>query len=147
MKVLERGHIYKPAFRTSEGLPIADSSNQPTLVFVNKEVGRAHNGTTTQEVLRILLDRTRHCNNCQPHYLNEYVIYHLRQALVKHEMRALERKAEKGDIIPEYLAVGSDGHFLLKNDVDALYADNLTSIFVPHRPDWDRECNHPTAGE
>ena len=89
-----------------------------------------------------MLDRTRHCNNCQPHYLNEHVIYHLRQALIKHEMRALERKAEKGDIIPEYLVTGDDGHFALGHK-EAGEMD--TTILNSYRPDWDRQCSYPPA--
>lgn len=140
MQVREKGHVYQPVERTPEGEALPVNADTQTIVFVNKEDGREHKGTTTQEVIRILLDRTRHCNNCQPHYLNEHVIYHLRQALVKHEMRALERKAEKGDIEPEYLATGGDGHLILGAHVPAGSLD--TPRLEPYRPDWDRPCSH-----
>lgn len=145
MEVLEKGHIYRPAIRKIPGgttyLDVGGIKPQQTITFINKEPGREHDGTTTQEVLRILLDRTRHCNNCLPHRNNEQVIYHLRMALVLHEARALERKMEKGDYLPEYVPVGDDGHFRLPMENEAGNLD--TTYLIPHRNDWDRECNHP----
>lgn len=144
MKILEKGHIYAPQIRTPEGQALpSDNPAQFHIIFVNKEPGRAHPGTTTQEVIRCLLDRTRHCANCMPHRNNEQIVYHLRMALVLHEARALERKTEKGDWMPEYLGIGGDGHF----DIDQFAPpENATSELIPHRNDWDRECNHPKTG-
>jgi hypothetical protein len=140
MKVLEKGHIYEPQTRTPSGEKIVEADNK--LVFVNKQKGQEHSGTTTQEVIRVLLDRTRHCANCMPHPNNERIIYHLRMALVLHEARALERKTEKGDFEPEYLTTGGDGH-LQVTDIGSRDAPNITPDLVPHRHDWDRQCNHP----
>lgn len=147
MKVLEKGHIYEPENRLIIGEDgrklqdlVAPQAIGQTITFINKEPGAEHSGTTTQEVIRILIDRTRYCNNCQPHYLNEHVIYHLRQALVKHEMRALERKAEKGDITPEYTPIGDDGHFALPDD--AIGGPNHTPQLTGYKPDWERDCLH-----
>lgn len=140
MKVLEKGHIYAPAIRShiSDIAPVTDGKVS-SIVFLNKQPGQEHDGTTTQEVIRILIDRTRHCNNCMPHPNNERVIYHLRMALILHEARALERKAEKGDFEPEYIATGYDGHFNLSGDVPG---ELDTTVLLPHKQDWDRECNH-----
>lgn len=137
MKVLEKGHIYNLEVRKSGE---RDSGQlQQRLTFINKEPGNEHSGTTTQEVLRVLIDRTRHCANCMPHRNNEQAIYHLRMALIMHEARALERKCEKGDYAPEYATVGTDGHFsIFENMPEKLD----TPILDPHRNDWDRECNH-----
>lgn len=145
MKVFERGHIYQPEMRTPSGAPLEIDATQ-TITFVNKQSGQEHNGTTTQEVIRILIDRTRHCANCVPHPNNERIVYHLRRALVLHEARALERKTEKGDFEPEYLSSGDDGHFIV---IDTGYRDqpNHTPNLIPHRQDWDRECKHPKAPE
>lgn len=143
MKVLEKGHIYEPQNRTPEGF--FDEPPMQTIKFVNKQPGQEHSGTTTQEVIRILLDRTRHCANCMPHPNNERIIYHLRMALVLHEARALERKTEKGDFEPEYLTTGGDGHFAV-TEAQA-HDGNETTHLVPHRHDWDRQCNHPKASE
>ena len=146
MQVIERGHVYRPAVRVLEGdrkQELDKTIHNQTIVFINKQPGQEHDGTTTQEVIRILLDRTRHCANCMPHPNNERIIYHLRMALVLHEARALERKTEKGDIMPEYLATGEDGHFKLSESYPDL--TNHTQELIPHRHDWDRPCNHPTV--
>jgi hypothetical protein len=105
LQVLEKGHIYQPQVRTPAGEKVEVDNK---LVFVNKQKGQEHDGTTTQEVIRVLLDRTRHCANCMPHPNNERIIYHLRMALVLHEARALERKTEKGEFEPEYLRTELD---------------------------------------
>lgn len=143
MKVLETGHIYELQSRTPEGF--FDEPPDQKIKFVNKQKGQEHSGTTTQEVIRVLLDRTRHCANCMPHPNNERIIYHLRMALVLHEARALERKTEKGDFAPEYLQVGGDGHFGV-TETTARDAKETTHL-VPHRHDWDRQCNHPKTIE
>lgn len=139
MRVIEKGHIYQPVNRKEPGgKPVDDQ----TITFISKEPGREHDGTTTQEIIRILIDRTRHCANCMPHPNNERIVYHLRMALVLHEARALERKVEKDYFQVEYLETGLDGHLqvtqrpVLKTDLD-------TTELIPHRHDWDRVCNHP----
>lgn len=138
MRVSEKGHIYHPKNRgVFNDLP---ANEEQTLTFINKQPGQEHDGTTTQEVLRVLIDRTRHCNNCMPHQNNERVVYHLRMALVLHEARALERKTEKGDFQPEYLHTGKDGHFGIQQHTPEEFD---TPELTPHRHDWDRVCNHP----
>jgi hypothetical protein len=144
MKVLEKGHIYEAQIRTPEGF-FDDTTPDQQIKFVNKQPGQEHSGTTTQEIIRVLLDRTRHCANCMPHPNNERIIYHLRMALVLHEARALERKTEKGDFVPEYLQTGGDGHFSVIATTDR--DEKETSHLIPHRHDWDRQCNHPEKGE
>ena len=96
MKILEPGHIY--ALNVLDGL-LGETDN---LTFVNREPGKEHPGYQTQEVLRALIDRTRHCDK-----------QHLRMALVLHEARALERKVEEGKLKPEIISTGTDGHFVL----------------------------------
>lgn len=140
MLVKEKGHIYAPQQRTPDGETLPITSKTPVIAFVNKEEGSEHAGTTTQEVIRCLLDRTRHCANCMPHPNNERIVYHLRMALILHEARALERQAEKGEITPEYIDVGGNGHFQLEHR-EAGKLD--TTELLPHRQDWDRPCNHP----
>lgn len=145
MKVLETGHVYRPSIRkTGMGESMAKDATDQAIIFVNKQPGQEHDGTTTQEVLRILIDRTRHCANCMPHPNNERIVYHLRMALVLHEARALERKTEKGDIEPEYLMVASDGHFQIQTRSEG---EKETPHLIPHRHDWDRPCNHPVKKE
>ncbi len=142
MKVIEKGHIYQPQIRRIH--PDSKSIPMDKIVFINKQPGQEHDGTTTQEVIRILIDRTRHCANCMPHPNNERIVYHLRMALILHEARALERKTEKGDFQPEYLDVGYDGHLALFGQQKPAELD--TPELIPHRQDWDRVCNHPSSG-
>lgn len=123
MKIIEPGHVYS--------LDSLDGAEPVTLTFVNREPGHEHAGTQTQDVLRALIDRTYHCHNCLPHSLNAHIIYHLRMALVYHEMRALERRAQKGLYYPEEIATGFDGHFHLQHkhaDPLAASKDNLTNV-------------------
>lgn len=130
MKVLEKGHIYQPQNRVAyKGETVAEQ----TITFASHEQGHQHGGTTTQDVIRILIDRTRHCNNCLPHWVNEQVIFHLRSALVLHEMRALQRKFEKGEYAPEYMPTGSDGHYklpeeIMRSEVKKTYAPVVTKF-------------------
>lgn len=138
MIVIEKGHVYSPKIRKEfEDKPAMDQ----VITFINKELGQEHNGTTTQEVIRILIDRTRHCANCMPHPNNERIVYHLRMALVLHEARALERKVEKDYFQVEYLETGLDGHLQLTQRA-VLNSDLDTTVLIPHRHDWDRVCNH-----
>jgi hypothetical protein len=105
MKIIEAGHVYK--------LDTLDGEMDVVLTFVNRE-DNPHRGTQTQEVLRALIDRTKHCNRCLEWAGNKAIIHHLRMALALHESRALERKCEKGEYHPEYVKVGTDGHFALQ---------------------------------
>jgi hypothetical protein len=107
MKIVEPGHVYD--LTSIDGKP----GEVETLRFVNREEGSEHSGTQTQEVLRALIDRTMHCDNCTRWSGNDQIIHHLRMALALHEARALERKAEKGYYKPEQMAVGKDGHFIV----------------------------------
>lgn len=110
MKVIEPGHIYD--LNWLDESPELKSPTPPNrLTFVNRETGTEHGGTQTQEVLRALIDRTQHCDNCLRWDGNDKIIYHLRMALALHESRAIERKAEKGYIKPEKVVTGPDGHF------------------------------------
>lgn len=140
MHVKEKGHVYQLANRNPDGKSSCDEPAQ-TIVFVNAEPGNEHPGTTTQEVLRALLDRTRHCNNCLPHPNNERIVWHLRMALALHETRAIERAIDRGELEPEYVATGRDGHFLLP--MPDTMDGNLTTRLEPWRNDWERVCNHP----
>lgn len=105
MNVKEPGHVYE--------LDYLDGTGSGTLTFVNRE-GNPHEGTQTQEVLRVLIDRTQHCDRCLRWEGNDKIIYHLRMALILHEQRALERKLQKGTLTPELVATDKDGHFMLQ---------------------------------
>src|SRR5271155_4171630 len=127
MVIVEPGHVYK--LKSIDG---ADNEAE-TLRFVNREPGTEHPGTQTQEVLRALIDRTMHCDNCLRWPGNDLIIYHLRMALVLHEARALERKTEKGIIQPENINTDpDDGHFSI---VDHMLSDDATRYDRKPKPD------------
>jgi hypothetical protein len=85
-------------------------------MFVAREYGRNHEGTTNQEVLRALIDRVKYLDSQLPWDGNSKIIEHLRMALVLHEARVLERKTETGKLAPEKVVCDEkDGHFQLGN--------------------------------
>ena len=116
MKVIEPGHTYE--------LDCIDGNELHFLRFVNREPNTEHPGTQTQEALRsaidvmeCLIDRTNHCDDCIRWEGNDRIIKALsesqrqmRLALLIHEERALERKLQRGDLKPEELPTGNDGH-------------------------------------
>jgi len=111
MKIVEPGHVYE--LNTLDG----ENKEAETLRFVNREKGTEHPGTQTQEVLRALIDRTMHCDNCRRWAGNDKIIHHLRMALALHEARAIERKAEKGIVDAERVMTNDrDGHFMITED-------------------------------
>jgi hypothetical protein len=116
MRVIEAGHVYDLNWLDGDP-PVLKTSTHPEfpqnrLVFVNREV-HPHPGTQTQEVIRALIDRTKHCDSCLRWEGNDLIVQHLRMALALHEARAILRKTEKGYIKPEELRIGPDGHFVL----------------------------------
>lgn len=116
MRVIEPGHIYE--------LDHLDGTEKQRLVFINRETA-PHEGTQTQEVLRAqidcldaLIDRTNHCDGCLRWEGNDRVVKamaeaqrQMRLALLFHEQRAMERKFEKGQMLPERIPVKADGHY------------------------------------
>jgi hypothetical protein len=119
MKIIEPGHVYE--LHSLDGKP----GETETLRFVNRETGTEHPGTQTQEVLRAIIDRTMHCDNCLRWSGNDKIIYHLRMALALHEARAIERKAEKGYYHPENVVFDTDdGHYFIAEQPGSM--DNST---------------------
>jgi hypothetical protein len=108
MEVLDPGHKYK--------LATLDGECEVILQFVKRFRGEHnHPGTTIQEVLRVLIHRTEVLHKEKPWELNKDIIQHLRMALVLYEARALVRKVEKLELIPEVLPIAiHDGHFILE---------------------------------
>lgn len=130
MEIIEPGHIYQLA-----QLDDTDKEDHSAvLTFVNREKGQEHGGTQTQEVLRALIDRTKHCDNCIRWEGNDLIIHHLRMALVLHEARALMRKTVKGLLVPEDVITGVDGHFDLHYGERSGDADQYTYTVHQHVP-------------
>jgi len=133
MKIIKAGHVYELAQQDAH-------ANTPPIVltFVNREPKTEHPGTQTQEVLRALIDRTMHCDNCLRWPGNDLIIHHLRMALVLHESRALLRKTEKGIIAPENIETASaDGHFVINRGLsshDATFYERKPKPDSPYFP-------------
>lgn len=106
MEVIKAGHEYY--------LNNLDGNRSETLDFVNRGHGEDREGTSNQEVLRVLIDRVNFLE-AEVHWEgNKQILLHLRMALVLHESRHLERAVEKLKIKPELIETsGSDGHFKL----------------------------------
>lgn len=129
MKVIEVGHVYE-----LDNIDCKDTDSKiQQLVFVNRESNK-HGGTQVQEVLRALIDRTRHCDNCLPHRVNDEIIYHFRKALALHEARAIERQVDKGEIEPEKIMVSPKGHFVLTTSPGLVKEYELEETLVARRP-------------
>lgn len=95
MRVIDPGHVYALSW-----LDLYDDESMPSedlLVFVKREGKKYpgnqghHPGTTTQEVLRALIDRTKYVNNQIPDKRNKHIIDDLREAMFHLEARAAER--------------------------------------------------------
>ena len=138
MRVVEKGHVYKLRNKVTSVGPSTEPDQ--TIIFVNQQPGQEHAGCTTQEVLRALIDRTRHCANCMPHPNNARIVYHLQMALLLHETRALERRLEKGEIRPEYLPTVGGSHLLLPDEV--VSEGQVTEELLPHPLDGAKVPNH-----
>lgn len=119
MKTIEDGHVYLLDARRGSNKFVAEPGPE-TLTFVNREPGHEHDGTTTQEVIRSLIDRTQYCDHCLPWEGNRQIVEHLRMALTLHEVRAIVRKVETGQILPELLQTAVDGHWILRPGHNAL---------------------------
>lgn len=111
MRVVYPGHVY-------ELHHVGDPNLFQTLHFVQKApLHPEMDGILNQEVLRVLINRVQFLEK-EVHYdRNDEIIFHLRAALLLHEVRALGRKFCKGDFAPESIVIGSDGHFYLERSV------------------------------
>lgn len=93
MDVIDPGHFYSLKILDRDPM----SKKEQLLSFVKREgpgyPGNTshHEGTTTQEVLRALIDRAQYVNNQIPHRANDHAIWHFRNVIYDLEKRAAER--------------------------------------------------------
>jgi hypothetical protein len=100
VKVIVPGHVYALSHLGSEG--------HETLTFCRRNSAAVtheseHPGTNTQEVLRVLIDRSQFLNEVLPCVETESAVQYLRMALECYEARALRRRRQK-------LNKGADAH-------------------------------------
>lgn len=111
LRILDRGHIYV--------LEALDGEFNQVLQFVKREgpnypgnVGH-HPGTTTQAVLRCLIERIQYVNNQIPDYRNDKAIELLREVILLFEQRAAERHGKillKPEFPIETYDTAANGH-------------------------------------
>ena len=92
MKVIDPGHSYELSQLGTDETIILD--------FIKRSGGSItyedeHPGLQTQEVFRVLIDRTIYLNKIIPCAESEDAIYYARMALFMYEARAYRRKQEK----------------------------------------------------
>lgn len=95
MKIIEPGHIYE--------VENVDGTGTQRIQFVKRRGSDAEllpndqrvEGIQSQELLRVLIDRTFYLHREQPWRENVQIIHHLRDALRLYESRAARRSIEK----------------------------------------------------
>lgn len=92
MRVIDLGHKY--------ALNHLDSEGEEVLTFIKRNGGpvirdEEYPGTTTQEVIRACIDRTKYMDALLPCRENELALSGLRQALYWYEVRAYRRHVQK----------------------------------------------------
>ena len=90
MKILTNGHNYE--------LESFEGTNPQRIQFIEKEpiagnLETINDGTTNEEVLRVLIDRMNYLQDKFPCRENKYVIFALEEALVWLEQRTADRKS------------------------------------------------------
>jgi hypothetical protein len=109
LRAITPGHVYV--------LDHLDGDNKSYLKFVSRPpLHEPREGVINQEVLRVLIDRVQFLDSEVPWQGNTEILHHLRMALALHEARAFLRHVEKGEIQPETLPVGRDGHIQIVGD-------------------------------
>ncbi len=95
MRIIDPGHVYL--------LRQLDSLQETELRFVKRigvnfpgNAGPAFPGTTSQEVIRELIDRTKYVDNQHQSLLNQYTVVNLREALHQYELRVAIVRDEAG---------------------------------------------------
>lgn len=108
MKVIISGHLYE----------LDDLKSDTTTRFrfhMDPDIhdGMEFTGPSSQEVIRMLIQRVEHLDAEKPWDGNQQIIQHLRSCIALFESRALVRKVEKGELEIEKLELDKDGHLKL----------------------------------
>lgn len=112
MKIVEPGHTY--------AVTNVDGPGHQIIRFVKRRDSRAEllgeeereEGIQSQELLRVLIDRTIYLHAEQPWPENVEVVKHLRKALSLYESRAARRHIEKLSMIERHEPCEDCGHLL-----------------------------------
>lgn len=91
MKILDEGHKYLLDQLGTEEKHVLKFLKRSGKIIEHED---EHPGLQTQEVLRVLIDRTEYLNSLIPCAESQDAAYHLRMALYMYEVRAYRRKME-----------------------------------------------------
>lgn len=107
IRIVEPGHVYL--------IQNLDGDGEQQIGFVQRPpYHEPAAGILIQDLLRISIDRVKVLETEVSAEENIKVLYHLRQALLWQELRALRRKVDLGKLLAiENLDLGEDGHFKL----------------------------------
>jgi hypothetical protein len=114
MRPLDTGHLYEIANLAPDGGPAGTQQIRFVKRLLVEGRTEQYPGTICQELLRVIIDRVQTLDKECPWPGNVAIVTKAREMLLLFEIRALERKLSKGEIVPERLAVSAvDGHFVL----------------------------------
>lgn len=108
MRVIDPGSTYELANLKGDGTSLFRFYKDPEIH------GSGHAGPSTQEVMRVVIDRIKTLESEKPHWVNEMLIQRGREMIALFEVRALVEKVVKGRLDIESLPVGADGHIILE---------------------------------
>ena len=132
MKVIEAGHVYAVDTVDSRGL-----LNPQTIRFLRRSSSLIQHpyeaeGTNTQELLRVAIDRTKYLDKIQPCSENEDILFCLRHALLLYEARAYRRKVNK---VNKGQGVHPEGSEVLKDvPFEMLNCGEEASLWIEELP-------------
>lgn len=108
MKSLLSGHIY-------ELDDLKSDSKTKFQFYMDPDIhdGKELKGPSSQEVIRMLIQRVQHLDAEQSWSGNQQIIQHLRSCIALFESRALLRKIEKNELDIETIQLDQDGHIKL----------------------------------
>lgn len=109
MKIIDPGHIYWVDNLEAPGVQRLKFCKRSSKMVRH---ANEHPGTNTQEVIRVLIDRTKYLDGIGTCPETQNALYHLRMALYEYEARAYWRKQEK-------LNKGAQAQTETEGDMDA----------------------------
>jgi hypothetical protein len=107
MREIYSGHLYE--------MDHLDGNGTSRIQFVQRPPHHeAKEGIILQELYRVAIARIKVLDAEKPWEGNARILRNLRECILLHEIRALERKVERREIDPEDVPTGEDGHWELK---------------------------------
>lgn len=112
MRIIDSGHLYEvenTAGKGTQQIQFVKRRGWDAELLPKKE---QIEGTQSQELLRVLIDRTLYLHAEQPWSENVKIVHHLRDALRLYESRAARRHIEKLSMPERHSPCKSCGHLM-----------------------------------